>query len=297
MRLSRLVPPPRIHKGALGQSEAALGPGGRTTLDPAGRDMVLRVKIATWNVNGIRARVDIVAEWIARKGPDVLCMQETKVVDDDFPFEELTRLGYVVKVSGQAGYNGVAIASRLPVSDVSTGLYDDPPEAERRVISATVGGVRVVNVYVPNGKSVELPSFPEKLRWLERLRVTLDTREDPTRDLFLCGDFNVAREERDVYDPIRMRGRLHFHPDEHRALARVLDFGLTDAYRALNEEGGRYSWWDYRGGDFRNNRGLRIDYAFVTRSLGARLRAAEIDVEPRRLPKPSDHTPVLVEFG
>src|SRR6185436_18692496 len=128
---------------------------------------------------------------LARHRPDVLCMQETKVVDDEFPFEELTRLGYVVKVSGQAGYNGVAIAASLPVNDVSTGLFDDPVDAERRVISATVGGVRVVNVYVPNGKSVELPSFPEKLRWLERLRVTLDTREDAAKDLFLCGDFNV----------------------------------------------------------------------------------------------------------
>jgi exodeoxyribonuclease-3 len=255
------------------------------------------VKIATWNVNGIRARVATVADWVTRKRPDVLCMQETKVVDDDFPFEELTRLGYVVKVSGQAGYNGVAIASRLPVSDVSTGLYDDPPEAERRVLSATVAGVRVVNVYVPNGKGVELPSFPEKLRWLERLRVTLDTREDPTRDLFLCGDFNVARDDRDVYDPVRLRGRLHFHPDEQRALGRVLDFGLSDAFRELHPEGGRYSWWDYRGGDFRSNRGLRIDYTFVTRSLAARVISAEIDVEPRRLPKPSDHAPVLVELG
>jgi exodeoxyribonuclease-3 len=255
------------------------------------------VKVATWNVNGIRARVAAVADWLAETRPDVLCMQETKVVDDDFPFEELTRLGYVVKVSGQAGYNGVAIASRLPVSEVSTGLYDDTPEAERRVISATIGGARIVNVYVPNGKSVELPSFPEKLRWLERLRVTLDTREDPARDLVLCGDFNVAREDLDVYDPARMRGRLHFHPDEHRALGRVLDFGLTDAYRALHAEGGRYSWWDYRGGDHRMNRGLRIDYAFVSLSVAARLTSAEIDEAPRRLQKPSDHTPVLVSFS
>jgi len=259
--------------------------------------MVRPVKIATWNVNGIRARVEAVGDWLARHRPDVLCMQETKVVDDEFPFEELTRLGYVVKVSGQAGYNGVAIAASLPVNDVSTGLFDDPVDAERRVISATVGGVRVVNVYVPNGKSVELPSFPEKLRWLERLRVTLDTREDAAKDLVLCGDFNVALEDRDVYDPVRMRGRLHFHPDEHRALGRVLEFGLSDAYRDRHAEGGRYTWWDYRGGDFRSNRGLRIDYAFVTRSVAARLTSAEIDVEPRRLPKSSDHTPVIVEFS
>lgn len=255
------------------------------------------MKVATWNVNGIRARVDTVGDWLARHQPDVLCMQETKVVDDDFPFEELTRLGYRVKVSGQAGYNGVAIAAKRPIDELSVGLYDDAVDAERRIMCATVDGVRVVNVYVPNGKSVELPSFPEKLRWCERLRVTLDTREDPTQDLVLCGDFNVAREDRDVYDPVRMRGRLHFHPDEHRALERVLDFGLVDAYRALNAEGGRYSWWDYRGGDFRSNRGLRIDYVFVTHSVAERLRSAAIDLEPRRLPKPSDHAPVLVEFG
>ncbi|HEV8551683.1 MAG TPA: exodeoxyribonuclease III, partial [Polyangiaceae bacterium] len=123
------------------------------------------------------------------------------------------------------------------------------------------------------------------------------TREDPGQPLVLCGDFNVAREDRDVYDPVRLRGRLHFHPDEHRALARVLEFGLVDAYRSLHEEAGRFSWWDYRGGDFRSNRGLRIDYVFVTRKVADKLTRAEIDLEPRRLQKPSDHTPVIVEFG
>jgi len=255
------------------------------------------VKVATWNVNGIRARIDGVGAWLAQHQPDVLCMQETKVLDDDFPFEELTRLGYLVRASGQAGYNGVAIAARRPIGALSVGLYDDAPDSDRRVMSATVDGVRIVNVYVPNGKSVELPSFPEKLRWYERLRVTLDTREDPAEDLVLCGDFNVAQDERDVYDPVRLRGRLHFHPDEHRALARVVEFGLTDAYRALHAEGGRFSWWDYRGGDFRSNRGLRIDYVFVTASIARRLQSAQIDLEPRRLQKPSDHAPVLVEFA
>jgi exodeoxyribonuclease-3 len=255
------------------------------------------VKIATWNVNGIRARVDIVADWLARHEPDVLCMQETKVTDDDFPYEELSRRGYVLSVTGQPGYNGVAIASRHPQSDVRRGLYDDGPEAERRVIAATVLGVRVVNVYVPNGKSVALPSFVEKLRWLERLRLTLDVGASPAADLALCGDFNVARADPDVYDPVRLRGQLHFHPEEHRALDRVLDFGLVDAFRQFVPEERRFSWWDYRSGDFRNNRGLRIDYVFVTSSLSARLKRAEIDVEPRRLPKPSDHTPVLVEFA
>jgi len=300
MRLSRLVPHRWIHKGAIGQG----GPGkpfrparGPAFSQPRVAAIFRRVKIATWNVNGIRARVDIVSDWLARHEPDVLCMQETKVVDDDFPYEELTRRGYVLSVAGQPGYNGVAIASRHPPSDVRIGLHDDPPDAERRVIAATVLGVRVVSTYVPNGKGVALPSFVEKLRWLERLRLTLDAGTSPTQDLVLCGDFNVARSNLDVYDPAKLQGQLHFHPDEHRALDRVLDFGLVDAFRALHPDERKYSWWDYRSGDFRGNRGLRIDYVFVTSSVEARLKRAEIDVEPRRLPKPSDHTPVLVEFG
>jgi len=255
------------------------------------------VKVASFNVNGIRARLESLGAFIEAQAPDVICLQETKVVDADFPFEELSRRGYHVEVSGQGGYNGVAIAAREGLREVRLGLYDDTPEGERRAISATVADTRIVNVYVPNGKSVELPSFAEKLRWLERLRVTLDTQEDPEKPLILCGDFNVAREPRDVYDPVRLRGHLHFHPDERRALARVLAFGLVDAYRALHEGGGRYSWWDYRGGDFRSNRGLRIDYVFLTRPLVPRLRHALIDLTPRRAPKPSDHAPVLVELA
>jgi len=254
------------------------------------------VKIASFNVNGIRARLETVASWLARHEPDVLCLQETKVEDDEFPFEELARLGYETRVTGQAGYNGVAIASRHPLSDVKLGLFDDGPSAERRLIAATVLGVRILDVYVPNGKSVALPSFLEKLRFLERLRVTLDVSEDAARELVVCGDFNVARTELDVFDPGRFRGKLLFHPEEQRALARVLDFGLFDAFRQLHPEERRYSWWDYRGGDFRSNRGLRLDYVFVTAAIAPRLRRAEIDVEPRGQPKPSDHAPVLVEL-
>jgi exodeoxyribonuclease-3 len=258
--------------------------------------MVPPVKIASFNVNGIRARCESVGAWLERHEPDVLCLQETKVEDDDFPFEELVRRGYETRVAGQAGYNGVAIASRHPLTDVKIGLFDDGPGAERRLLAATVLGVRILDVYVPNGKSIESPSFVEKLRFLERLRVTLDVSEDATKDLVVCGDFNVAREGIDVFDPARYRGKLLFHPEEQRALARVLDFGLFDAYRLLNPEERRYSWWDYRGGDFRSNRGLRIDYVFVTASLAPRLRRAEIDLEPRREAKPSDHAPVLVEL-
>jgi exodeoxyribonuclease-3 len=254
------------------------------------------VKIASWNVNGIRARVDAVCDWLGRTDTDVLCMQETKVVDGDFPFEPFARLGYALSVAGQPSYNGVAIASRKPLADVRIGLFDDSGASEKRALFASVDGVRIVNVYVPNGKSVTLPSFQEKLRWLERLRVTLDATAQPDDELCLCGDFNVAREDRDVFDPVRLRGQLHFHPDEQRALARVLAFGLTDSFRALHAEAGRFSWWDYRSGDFRSNRGLRIDYLFVTQRLAARLERAAIDVEPRRAAKASDHAPVTLEL-
>jgi exodeoxyribonuclease-3 len=254
------------------------------------------LKVATFNVNGIRARIEHVRRWLERHEPDVLCMQETKVVDDDFPTEELTRLGYALTIAGQPSYNGVAIASRRPIADVRIGLHDDPPDADKRVISCTVEGVRIVNVYVPNGKDVALPSFREKLRFFERLRLMLDTGSQPAAPLVLCGDFNVARDERDVYDPERFRGRLHFHPDERAALERLLEFGLVDAYRRFHDEPGKYSWWDYRGPDLRLNRGLRIDYLFVTEPVAARLKNSDIDPAPRREQGPSDHVPVFIEF-
>jgi exodeoxyribonuclease-3 len=207
------------------------------------------------------------------------------------------RLGYAVAMVGQPSYNGVAIAARLPIRNVRVGLANEPGTADCRAISATIGDVRVVNVYVPNGKSVGSPSFLEKLSWLERLRLTLDTQESADQPLVLCGDFNIARDERDVYAPELYRGKLHFHPDEQRALERVLDFGLVDAFRERHQQGGLYSWWDYRSGAFFRDEGLRIDYAFVTRPLLPRLGAVSIDVEPRRAEKPSDHAPVLLELS
>ena len=255
-----------------------------------------RVRLASWNVNSIRIREPEVLAWVRRTEPDVLCLQETKVVDDDFPTDEFMRLGYAVAMAGQPSYNGVAILTRLPLRDVRIGLTGEPSSADRRAISATIAGVRVVNVYVPNGKSVGSPAFLDKLRWLDRLRLTLDTHERPDAELVLCGDFNIARDERDVYAPELYRGKLHFHPDEQQALSRVLDFGLMDAFRERHEQGGLYSWWDYRNGAFSKGEGLRIDYAFVSRPLLSRLRAVFMDVEPRRAEKPSDHVPVVVDL-
>ncbi|HET9958007.1 MAG TPA: exodeoxyribonuclease III [Polyangiaceae bacterium] len=254
------------------------------------------MRLSSWNVNSIRVREPQLLDWLGRTRPDVVCLQETKVVDDDFPTDDLMRLGYAVAMSGQPTYNGVAILSRLPLKDVRIGLAGEGPDAERRAISASVGGLRVMSVYVPNGKSVSSPSFRDKLAWLERLRLTLDALEDPERPLVVCGDFNIATDERDVYAPEQFRGKLHFHPEEHRALARVKDFGLVDAFRHKHDEAGAYTWWDYRTGGFRKNEGLRIDYTFVTSNLLPRLSSASIDRETRALDKPSDHAPVSIEL-
>jgi exodeoxyribonuclease-3 len=255
------------------------------------------VKVATWNVNSIRARLDHTLDWVERVKPDVLCMQETKVTDDDFPTDEFMRLGYGVAMAGQLSYNGVAILSQLPMKDLSIGLLGEAEVADKRAIAATIAGIRILSVYIPNGKSVASPSFQEKLAWLGRLRQTLDATANPKTDVLVCGDFNIATDERDLYDVEAFLGKTHFHPDEHRALANVRDFGLKDAYRLHHSEGGMYSWWDYRAGGFRKNEGLRIDYVYLSESLAARCTSCIMDVEPRRLDKPSDHIPVMVELA
>lgn len=255
------------------------------------------MRIATWNVNSIRARVDAVVGWLERHEPDVLCLQETKVVDDDFPTDELQRLGYAVAMAGQKTYNGVAIASRLPMRDVSVGLSGGANDPDKRLIAASVGGLRVLSAYVPNGKSVDSPSFAVKLAFFDRLAKTVLDQAPDKKGLVLCGDFNVAPDERDVFDPERMRGQLHFHPDEHRALGKLLGLGLVDAYRLHHREGGRFSWWDYRGAGFAKNEGLRIDLVLLSGDLAERCTGAHIDAEERQRDKPSDHAPVFVDLA
>lgn len=222
-------------------------------------------------------------------------MQETKVEDDDFPSDELQLLGYAVAMVGQPAYNGVAIASRLPMKEIQIGLLGAPPDAAPRLISATLGGIRVLSAYVPNGRSVSSPAFREKLAWLADLRRTLLERE-AGRDVFLGGDFNVASDERDLYDPEAFRGRVHFHPDERRELDRIRELGFVDAFRQLDAREGQYSWWDYRAGSFHKNQGLRIDYAFLSPKLAERCRACRMDSAPRHRDKPSDHIPVILEL-
>jgi exodeoxyribonuclease III len=246
-------------------------------------------------VNSIRARLDAVLSWLETEQPDVLCMQETKVEDDEFPSDELQMLGYGVAMAGQPTYNGVAIASRLPMKDIQVGLLGAPPDADKRLIAATVAGVRVLSAYIPNGRSVSSPAFAEKLAWLTQLRRTLTEREQG-RDVFLGGDFNIASDERDLYDPEGFRGKVHFHPDERKQLDELRGLGFVDAFRKFDASPGRYSWWDYRGGGLRKNQGLRIDYAFLSPGLAARCQSCAMDEKPRHESKPSDHIPVIVEL-
>lgn len=254
------------------------------------------MRLASWNVNSIRARFELVVEWLREHQPDALCLQETKVADHEFPTETFQRLGYEVARCGQRTYNGVAILSRHPIEDVQVGLVGAEPDDDKRLIAGTVAGVRLLSAYVPNGKALDSPSYEEKLRWLERLRETLDRRYRPQQELLLCGDFNIARDERDVFEPERMQGQLFFSAAEHAALERVLAFGLVDAFREVEPEGQHFSWWDYRAGAFRRNRGLRIDYAFLTEPLARRLAGCWMDKATRAKDKPSDHVPVVVDL-
>lgn len=257
------------------------------------------MKIATWNVNSVRSRLDQLTAWLARAAPDVIAMQETKVEDDLFPHDALAEVGYRTVVSGQKTYNGVAIAARhgLAIEDVKRGLDGDDSDVQRRFLAATIEGVRIIDVYVPNGQSVGSPAFAYKLAWLERLRAELDARCSPGGEVLVCGDFNVAPETIDVAEPKKWEGQVLCHPDERAALRRVCDFGLVDAFRALHPgELGSYSWWDYRMGAFKKNRGLRIDLTLVTRPLLDRVAAVTIDKRPRELEKPSDHAPVVIEL-
>ena len=254
------------------------------------------MRIATWNVNSIRSRVERVVAWTQRERPDVLCLQEIKTTDDLFPLEPFAELGYRAEVFGQKTYNGVALLSLKPVTKVVRNLPDDEPDAPRRLIAGTVGRVRIVNVYVPNGQSPESDKFVYKMDWLKRLRSFLEETADPGDPLVLLGDFNIAPEERDVRYPDLWRGHIHFHPKEHAALARITSWGLHDLLRKHHEEGGLYSWWDYRQLAFQKNNGLRIDLILGTAPMLKRCRDVVIYRDERKGESPSDHVPVVAEF-
>ena len=267
------------------------------------------MRIATWNVNSLRARLEKVGWWIARARPDVLLLQETKLADADAPREELARWGYELAHHGEGRWNGVAIASRVGLDDVvahfgeplrparAPEAGDDEPLAEARVLAARCGGVRVISLYAPNGREVGTPFFQAKLAWYARLEAWLARAFGPDEPLVLGGDFNVAPTDLDVWDPTACHGGTHVSSAEREAFQRLLDRGLSDAYRAAHPEPERYSWWDYRAGNFHKNYGMRIDHLLVSRPLAARVVWAEIDREARKgKPIPSDHAPVLLDL-
>ncbi len=255
------------------------------------------MKIATYNVNSVRARLSIIEKWVAEVRPDVLCLQETKVVDEDFPANELAAFGYQAAFKGEKSYNGVAILSRHRMENVRYGFDGKGNDEGSRILSARVLGVDIVNTYVPQGTSPDSENFRYKLGWLERLLGHFKKFYRPEDPLVWLGDFNVAPEPIDVHNPKRLLGHVGYHPDEHRALARVKAWGFVDIFRKHRPEPGLFSFWDYRVRDsVARGLGWRVDHIWGTETMAARSLDAIIDKGTRLWDKPSDHAPVIAEF-
>ncbi len=254
------------------------------------------MKLATWNVNSLKVRLPQVLDWLAANPVDALCLQETKQQDKDFPQAELQAAGYRSVFSGQKTYNGVAILSRAPAGEVQFGIPDFADE-HKRVIAATINGIRVINVYVPNGQSVDSDKYRYKLAWLNALRDWLKAELTRYPKLALLGDYNIAPEDRDVYDPAAWQGNVLVSEPERQAFRELLQLGLRDSFRLFEQPDKSYSWWDYRMMAFRRNLGLRIDHILASEPLAAQCKSCVIDKSPRKLERPSDHTPVIVELG
>jgi len=257
---------------------------------------VATTRIATWNVNSLRVRLPQVLDWLSAHSPEILALQETKVPDPDFPLDALRAAGYHAVFSGQKAYNGVAILSREPpaqVSDAVAGLNHD----QKRLIAATCHGLRVVNVYVPNGEAVGSEKYEYKLAWLTRLRRYLARELTAHPNLVLLGDFNIAPEERDVHDPKLWAGSVLFSEPEREAFRDLVGLGLSDAFRLHDQPDHSFTWWDYRQGGFRRNHGLRIDHILLGPALAPLCTVCSIDKTPRAAERPSDHAPVLAELG
>jgi exodeoxyribonuclease-3 len=267
------------------------------------------MRIATWNVNSLRARLEKVTWWLERARPDVLLMQETKLADADAPAEAFRGAGYTLAHHGEGRWNGVAIASRAGIESVVTNfgeplrpaatpeVADDEPLAEARMMAAVCGGVRVVSIYAPNGRSVDSPFYKAKLAWYERLARWLGQAADPAGALVIGGDYNVAPADADVWDATACHGGTHVSEPERSAFRRLCAWGLADAYRLHHPEPGRFTWWDYRAGNFHKNFGMRIDHLLVTDAVARRTVSAEIDREARKgKPVPSDHAPLVIDL-
>jgi exodeoxyribonuclease III len=263
------------------------------------------MRIATWNVNSVRTRLDQVCAWLAAEQPEVLCLQETKVSDELFPTEPFSRLGYSSAISGQKAYNGVALLSRLPLEDVQPGfapLLPDDPEAlelgeQKRVLSARVEGLRLLNLYVPNGSALHSDKYAYKLRWLRCLQRYLQAQEARGEPLVMVGDFNIGLEDRDLHDPERLRGGIMASEAERQALRDLLGERLVDVFRLFEPDSGHWSWWDYRSGGWETGRGWRIDHIYVDRELVELATGCVIHKHLRGNVQPSDHAPVVVNLA
>jgi exodeoxyribonuclease III len=254
------------------------------------------MRIASFNANSLRARMPIVLDWLNEKRPDVLCVQETKVQDKDFPAEVFDEAGYNYVFAGQKSYNGVAILSKSRIADVKMG-FDDEPKDQPRLIKAEINGVIIVNTYVPQGYLPESDKFQYKLEWFGRLRRFFENNFKPSDLVLWAGDLNIAPEAIDVYDPAGLLGHVCYHPKVHKRLKEVMEWGFVDVLRLHNKEAGQYTFWDYRPiNAVKRNLGWRLDHIMATKQLAEKCTACYIDIAPRLLPRPSDHTPIIAEF-
>ena len=261
----------------------------------AAKPIQTTLRIATWNVNSIRSRLPNILQWLEAHQPDVIGLQETKTEDSSFPREELEKLGYALEILGQKTYNGVALLSRFPLTEVQKGFQTGYDVENARLISATVRGLRIVNAYVPQGQTVTSDKFRYKLEFLEQFRKELETVPSG-QPLLVMGDFNIAPEARDLASSEAMAGMVSFHPDEHAWLQQMQQLGFTDLFREYESGAGHYSWWDYRTRGFERGDGMRIDYILANSVAQQACKSCWIDVEPRTAPKPSDHAPVICEL-
>ncbi len=250
------------------------------------------MKIASWNVNSLKVRLEQVLHWLIENQPDVLALQEIKMEEKHFPIEAFSALNYRAYWAGQKSYNGVALITKLAGENILTDLphFEDP---QRRIIAATIGNLRIYNVYVPNGQALDSEKFEYKLAWLKALHRQIASELERHSQLAILGDFNIAPDDCDVYDPIAWKDKLHCSPLERQALRELADLGMRDAFRLVNSVAQRFSWWDYRTNGFARNRGLRIDLILLNDFLAKHCHTCEIDEGPRRLPRPSDHAPVI----
>ena len=261
--------------------------------------------IATWNVNSIRTRLSQILDWINQVNPDILCLQETKVIDDSFPFGPFEKLGYSVEVYGQKSYNGVAIISRKKAENIKKGFYGcndndhniEIFQAQKRLISADINGIKIINVYVPNGSNLESDKFEYKINWLSCLASFLDEQVKRGESICLMGDFNVAPSNIDIHDPQKYEGGIMASEAERNALNNVLKGRLIDSFRVFEQNTGNWSWWDYRNNAYELNKGWRIDHIYISKELSSKLKSCVIDSSPRANLRPSDHVPVMIDLG